>query len=345
MPIRFIRLFACLFLLLFASSAVYARDAAKVYSLLILDSQMGNPYDEVRTALIQALNGFGFREGKNLRVTLRVTGNDVVAGEQTLRDAMQKDRYDVIFVGGTVATISAKNVLLGNAKQPVIFGSPTDPVGIGVIKDFSSAPFANFTGVCYPVPPKARLKFIRQFLPGVKTLGLIYADMPQSHSYNKWLQDLLANDAEFKGLKIIFRPVPLITGEHGDKQMADAAIPLIKELDAQVDAFIKPNDQLGTRRLFAETVYKTASKPLIGITRDDVMGHWGSTAVIYPSHSSIGQQTARMIKEVFQGKNTAEIYPEWPKKYGFAVDLPKARQFKIAVPVELLQLAGENVVK
>jgi len=326
-------------------SASFAQGAAKVHSLLILDSQKGNPYDEVRAALAQALQGHGYVEGKNLRTTLQVTGNDAKEGARILRDELKANRYDVILVGGTVATIAAKNLLLGDLKQRVVFASPTDPVGIGVIKDFNSKPFANFTGVCYPVPPKARLKFIKQLLPKARTLGLIYADMPQSHSYNQWLKELLAKDPEFKGLKVIFRPVPLVTGENGDRLMAEAAIPLIRELDPQVDAFIKPNDQMGTRRQFAEVVYQTASKPLIGITKDDVMGDWGATAVVYPSHTSIGEQAARMVKALFQGKSIADIKPEWPKKYGFAVDLPKAKQFQITVPVEILQLAGDNIVK
>ena len=339
-------LLACsAFIAVMCSSTCIAQQSGRMFALLILDSQKGNPYDEVRGALANALKGYGYVEGRNLRTTLQVTGNDINEGGRVLRDELKKHHYDVIFVGGTVATIAAKNVLLGDMSQRVVFGSATDPIGVGVIKDFTSKPFANFTGVCYPVPPKARFKFIKRLLPRATTLGLIHADMPQSISYNKWVADLIAHDPEFKRMKIIFRAVPLITGENGDQQMAAAAIPYIRELDQQVDAFIKPNDQMGTRQPFAEAVYKTATKPLIGITRNDVMDRWGSTAVIYPSHASIGEQAARMIRDLFEGKSIADITPEWPKTFGFAVDLQKTRQFQITVPVELLQLAGDNIIK
>ena len=336
---------AALFFALAASPLCLAEESGRMFKLLILDSQRGNPYNEVRDALANTLRKYGYVEGRNLQTVLQVTGNDVGKGERLLRDELSRDRYDVIFVGGTVATISAKNVLLGDMSQRVVFGSPTDPVGIGVIRNFTSKPFANFTGICYPVPPRARFKFIKRLLPKARTFGLIHADMPQSLSYNKWVQDLVAHDPEFRGMKILFRAVPLITGENGSELMAAAAIPHIRELDSQVDAFIKPNDQMGTHRQFAEVVFKTATKPLIGLTQDDVMDRWGATAAIYPSHLSIGEQAARMIKDLFQGKTIAEIPPEWPKTYGFAVDLPKTRQFKITVPVELLQLAGENIIK
>lgn len=333
---------ALLFLLPLAPLGATPEDG-RTYRLLILDSQLGNPYDEVRGALLEALEKEGYRQGGNLQVTLFAAGNDVVAGEAILHEEVPRG-YDVVFVGGTVATIAAYRALYG-ADQPVVFASPTDPVGIGVIDDFSTAPKANFTGVCYPVPVKARFRFLRQLLPRARTLGLIYADMPQSHSYNAWIRELLEKDPEFKGIEVIFRPVPLITGEEGDKRMAELAIPIIRELDGRVDAFIKPNDQLGTRRQFSETVFAHASKPLIGLVRNDVMEQWGAVAVIYPSHLSIGHQAAAMVHRLFSGEPLSGIIPQWPTKFGYAVDLPKSRRFGLAVPVGLLQLAGENIIK
>jgi putative ABC transport system substrate-binding protein len=334
-----------LFLLLacWSVTALAAPEAGRTYRLLILDSQLGNPYDEVRQALLTQLAQYGYRQGENLAISLHSAGNDLATGQAVLQDNLDK-AHDVIFVGGTVATLAARKVLYGQ-RVPVVFGSPTDPVGIGVIDAFDQPPKANFTGVCYPVPVRARMLFIRQLLPEAKTFGLIYADMPQSHSYNRWLRELLANDPLFRDSNILFRSLPLITGENGDKRMAQQAIPLIRELDSQVDAFIKPNDQLGTRRHFAQVVAEHASKPLIGITKNDVMAHWGATAVVYPSHSSIGRQAADMIRDLFEGKSIADIPPQWPTLFGYAVDLRKTIQFGIKVPVGILQLSGENIVK
>lgn len=102
--------------------------------------------------------------------------------------------------------------------------------------------------------------------------------------------------------------------------MANRAKRYIKELDPLIDAYIKPCDQMGTRKYFSEIVYKNSKKSLIGLVRDDVMSLLGATAVVYPSHESIGQQASRMIKDIFNGKKVSEITPEWPKIYGFAVD-------------------------
>lgn len=331
-------------ILLCIHSSCMANDATRIYRLLILDSEEGDPYDEIREALLSRLKLHGYAAGRNLQIIQQAAANDIQQGENILRERVN-EHYDVIFVNGTVATIAAKNIHFNNMQQPVIFGAATDPIGIGVINNFDSSPITNFTGVCYPVPVKSRLKFIRRLLPAAKSLGLVYADMPQSQSYRQWLQTLLTDDPEFAGLKIIFSPIPYIAGENGNQLMAEAAIERIKQLDQQVDAFIKPNDQVGTRRQFSELVYAIASKPLIGLVKDDVMARWGATAVVFPSHVSIGEQAADMINQVFEGRPISAITPEWPRKYGFAVDLAKTRQFNLAVPVELLLLAGDNIVQ
>ena len=340
---RVLRLTIILSLVSALSFGNAAPGNARTLNLLILDSQQGNPYDEVRASLLTELRNYGYTEGKNLRTTVRFSGNNIKEGERILNEEL-KNAYDAVFVGGTAATVSAKNSLYGRT-QPVVFGAPTDPVGIGVIKDFSSRPVANFTGVCYPVPVRTRMKFLLRLMPKAKTFGLIYADMPQSRSYNRWLVQLLKSDPEFKDIRLIYRSVPLVTGEKGDRIMASYARKHIQELDPRVDAYLKPCDQMGTRRNFAEVLFMNSRKPLLGLVKDDVMGKWGATATIYPSHESIGAQAARMIKALFEGKQVGDILPEWPHKYGVAVDLNKVKQFGIDVPTEVLQMAGENIVR
>ena len=52
-----------------------------------------------------------------------------------------------------------------------------------------------------------------------------------------------------------------------------------------------------------------------------------------------------MIRKLLAGLTPDQIRPEWPKKYGFAVDLNKARRFGITVPIQVLLLAGHNIVR
>ncbi|MBT2988064.1 MAG: hypothetical protein KME48_04380 [Candidatus Thiodiazotropha sp. (ex Ctena orbiculata)] len=330
-----------LLLLTWFGEALSAAQNDGNYRLFILDSQQGSPYSDVRLSMLDYLGQYGYVEGKNLQLAFHTAGNDIDKGEAILKSEAAKG-YDLYYMGGTAATVAAKRVLYG-AAPPVVFASPTDPVGIGVIDGFNIPPKSNFTGISYPVPVDSRFRFIRELMPQARRIGMIYADMPQSHSYNEWIRKMLDHDPYFKDLEVVFRKVPLVKGEEGDRRMAEMAIPLIQELDSEVDLFIKPNDQLGARRHFAKMVYAHASKPLIGIVKKDVMEDWGATAVIYPSHRMIGKQAAAMIRDLFEGKPIREIPPQWPAHFGYAVDITKAIQFGITIPVGLLQLAGENI--
>jgi putative tryptophan/tyrosine transport system substrate-binding protein len=320
-------------------------NAARTYKLLIIDSQQGFPYDGARNAMLKQLSSLGFVEKKNLQVKHFSIGNDIDKAEKILREELPKN-YDVIFSNGTVVTQAAKKVALGNSQYRFVFAAVTDPVGIGVIDDFKNPPKANFTGVCYPVPVTSRLKFVQDVMPKVKTIGLIYADMPQSHSYRKWVETALQEDRALKGLRVIFRVVPLIKGDIKSQQMmAESAKKYVQELDPLVDVFLVPNDQMASAPPFAEMVYKTATKPLFGNSRPDVMEGWGTTMCMYPSEVSAGKQCAVMIKKLFSGEEIRTIIPEWPKENGIAIDLRKAKQFGIKIPIQIMEMAGNDIVR
>ncbi|MCF7908249.1 MAG: hypothetical protein K9L86_05220 [Candidatus Omnitrophica bacterium] len=320
-----------------------AKNSSRNFKLLILDSQTGEPYKEVREAMLERLSYWGYREGGNLSLAYFVIENDIKKGEAILKEQLPNN-YDIIFINGTVMTVAAKNVLLGK-DQVAVFAANTDPVGIGVIEDFDAPPKYNFTGVHYPLRVATRFEFIKELMPKAKIIGLIYADMPQSRSYRKWAEELFKTNLEFKNFKIIFRSVPLVVGEKGSKYMAEAAKRFVLELDPIVDVFLAPNDQMGVQEYFCRMVYENATKPLIGLGKESVMQGWGATMVVYPSNRSMGHQAARMIKELFEGRSIKEIYPEWPKNNGFAFDLRKAEEFGIKVPVEYIEMSGENIVK
>ncbi len=326
------------------STAVPTPVSKEPHKLLVMEAQVGEPYESATKAMLAGLANFGYVEGENLEVVHHTIGNDQEKGMQILRQELEND-YDVIYVAGTVMTIATKEVAYGDSEHDVVFACVTDPVGVGVIDGFESSPKANFTGVSYPVPVKSRFRFIRQLMPDAETIGLVYADMPQSHSYRKWVKDLIQNDPEFADLEVLFRVVPLVTGEEGPQQMAELAREYVQELDPLVDVFISPNDQMGVGPHFANMVYETATKPLVGIGRADVMEGWGATMSLYPSHAGQGRQCAVMIKRLFEGEPIQNIIPETPKENGYAFDLNKAEQFGIQIPVEMIELAGEDVVR
>lgn len=312
--------------------------------LLIIDSQEGEPYISVREALLRNLMDFGYKENKNLTITYYSIGNSEDEFKKIWFSKNEsKNQYDAIFTNGTLSSFCCKKYGFGNPEYKFIFCSVTDPVGLGLIDDFTSPPKANFTGVSYPVRIEERLQFIKKAMPGKKTFGLVYADMPQSRSYYKWLQNAL-RQKEFMDLKIIFSKVPFVEGEKGHIAMAKQAQSSIDKLNSSVDGFISPNDQMGVQNHFTAMVYETATKPLVGLGRKDVMEGWGATLSIYPSLKHAGRQAAVMLKKVFKGIPLSQIKPEWSQT-GVTFDLHKAQKFSLQIPQDLLKKAGNDIIK
>ena len=75
------------------------------------------------------------------------------------------------------------------------------------------------------------------------------------------------------------------------------------------------------------------------------MEEGGATMSLYPSDSSAGRQCAVMLKKIFEGEDINKIIPEWPKENGIAFDLRKARKFGIKIPIQMMEMAGDNIVK
>ena len=320
-----------------AASAHHALGA----DLLIIESEEGAPYTTISKAILSELSRLGFIEGQNLQVKYWSLGNS----EGMARRAWMEEKdnhYDVIFLNGTVAALNFYKFEGPSSKNKFVFGAVTDPIGIGIIDEFNTAPTSNITGICYPIKIEERLRFLQRTMPEARDIGFVYSDMVQSLSYQQWLEKALITD-EFKHLRFHFRKVPFVKGEEGHVRMTRLAKQFIEELDPKVDLFLSPNDQMGVQQPFAQMVWQTATKPLIGLGRLDVMEGWGATMSIFPSLTETGKRLALMISDILTGTPVNQLPPQWPES-GMAFDLQKTRRFNISIPDEMLLTAGANII-
>lgn len=316
----------------------------EVRKILLIASESGEPYQSVIDSFTSQLAQTGYVKDRNLEIRQYSIDHYEGRAKRILQDGADR-KYDLTVVLGTVATKALKKLILGDPQyEKVVFSTVTDPVGLGVVEDFKNPPKYNFTGVAYPVPVRKRFDFIRRLMPKARKIGLIYADMPQSHSYNKWVKDFLAGDPEYKDYEILFREVPFAKGEGGKIRMSRESEKFIRELDPKVDLFLSANDQLALQPFFPKLVYDIATKPLVGVGGPDVTERRGATASIFPTSEGLGRQTAKIVKRLLDGASIKEVVPEEANEFGIAFDMEKVRKFSITVPEDLLKQAGNNIV-
>lgn len=317
---------------------VIAGDTVFNKKLLVVDSQIGSPYQGTREAMMAELEKRGYTKAAGFTFEYHTLSNYKGTAKSLLRFRLQREHFDAVFLNGTLAVSAFKDLVWQSDKYFFVFATVTDPVGVGLVDKYDEPPLGNFTGISYYVPVETRLSFIRQLIPNVKNIGFVYADMAQSHSYRAWLEDALKTE-EWQGVTVHFRQVSFIPSDGGQKRMAGLAEKYIKELDSKVDVFLAASDQMGSQSPFANMVEKTATKPLIGLGRKDVVENWGATASIYLNTEGIGIQAAAMIERLFKGESIQTIFPERPKKFGIVIDKAKAAKFNITISDDLAKEA------
>jgi len=318
---------------------------ANQHSMLVILSELGEPYQSAFDFTISELSRLGYVQDKNF--SFKLYSIDHYKGRvKRILLIEEGNRYDLVAVFGTIGTIALKENILDDPEyEKIVFSCVTDPVGAGVIDDFVGPPTHNFTGVTYAIPVAKRINFVKRVMPEARKIGLIYADMPQSRGYNNWLRDYLENNAQCHGCEIFFRSVPFVESKGGMIRMAMESKKHIKELDQKVDLFLSANDQLASQPFFPKNVYEFSTKPLVGLNKQDVMEKRGATMSIFPTTEGIGRQTANIIKRLLGGAAVKEVLPEEVDAFGVAFDLAKAKQFGIEIPEDLLKQAGKNIIK
>lgn len=275
---------------------------AETKKILILDAQSQEPYKTMREGVVEELKKYGYDIGKNLVVDSEIVGNFEGRAYNILK--AEADKYDLIFINGTVAAQGAVEFVNKKEKKErysFVFGNITDPEGLGLVEKIGKPSKTRFTGVAYPVNVEERLRFIMKIFGNSIKIGYVYADMPQSKVYKIWLDEALKKE-EFKNIKLISRKIEFVKGDEGHKRMVQLAKKSVIEIDKSVDIFMSPNDQMGISEEFSIMVNKTATKPLIGLANES-----GSTAALASDTEKSSKKIAKMIKMIFDGVKVNEI--------------------------------------
>lgn len=327
---QFLKLFFCLLAFLLGTSSL---ALAEPHKLLILDSEDGSPYTEARIAMLAKLESLGFILGQNLELSRYSLDNQVGTGIRLLR--AEADKHDVIFINGTIASKAAYEFGYKQPEHQFVFCSVTDPIGLGLIKQFDSKPVANFTGVAYAVPVAERLRFLKRVLPDADTLAIIHSDLPQSRSYNTWLKHALY-EPEFSDFTIIFVEVPYVRGENGTVRMERLIAKHVRELSPVVDAFLTPNDQMGVKPFYAATVSSHSDKPLLAIIEQELSESRGAHFGVYPDQEKAGELAARMVAGLLNEQPISHFNPAHPDII-FGIHKPNSDAIDLKIPWELWQ--------
>jgi putative ABC transport system substrate-binding protein len=280
---------------------------------------------EVKDGIIKGLADHGYVEGKNLKVNFKSAQSNFGTAQQIARQFIG-EAPDVIV---SITTPASQAVVAATKDLPVIFTTVTDPVSAKLVSS-KTHPGGNVSGVSDLVPTQRQIDLVKQIVPGLKTLGLLYDSASDSSRAS-------AESIKALGPKMGFTVIE--AAAMGLNNVPSAAQSLV----GRVDAIFVPNDT--TVYATFESVVKVAQDahvPLFSAERRSVQR--GSIGTVGFDFNQMGVKTADMIDKVLSGAKPGDldvIYMEnEPGALGLYLNKASAEKMGVTIPKELLDHAA-----
>ncbi|HQG04061.1 MAG TPA: ABC transporter substrate-binding protein [Thermoleophilia bacterium] len=275
-------------------------------------------------ALDASVEGFkqGLAEKGFTNVTYEVKNAEGdMATASSIAQAFASEDLDLIL---GVATPTSQAVAKAVTTTPIVFTAVTDPVGAGLVDD-PEAPGANVTGVSDMLPVKPHLDLIKQIVPDVKTIGVLY-NAGEANSVFSVEQEKKA--AAAMGLKVVEATA---SNSSEVKAAADSLV-------GRVDAISVLTDNTVVSAL--ESVVKVCQQndiPLISGDTDSVKR--GSAAAYAFDYKDLGVQAGYIAAEILSGTPIAEIPVQFAESLQLSVNPASAKAMGVTLPEDVLAKA------
>jgi putative tryptophan/tyrosine transport system substrate-binding protein len=288
-----------------------------------------DPFAEASvTAFAQALQRFGWVEGKNIRIDYRFA-----AGDPTLYKT-----YAAEFVAlAPDAILASTPPALASLQQetrtiPIVFVLVADPVGLGVVQTLAR-PGGNITGFSsYDAPIMGKwLQLLKEIAPGVTRVAVIFGAETGS-SYAPLSNRAIEAAAPSLGMMVTLAAV------HNDAAIEETIAALAREPGGGLICL--PDSFNNAHR---DVIIAAAARhrlPLIG-TREfprsgGLMSYWFDAVDLYA-------QAASYIDRILRGANPADLPVQQPTTYSLIINLKTAKALGLNVPERVLDLADEVI--
>lgn len=293
----------CVVGLLIGSAGAAAADA-----LVVVTSRDDGPYEGVVAGVRGALGAW-----TELTVHSLQSGRE--GAVEALRDA-KTDRKTPLITVGSAATRAA---LEAPGKAPVIACMIADRDDLQKSK--------NATGVVLEFPLETQLKWVRRFVPGSKTIGVLY-----NPEQNQARVESATKIASRLGLRMVAREV------HRPQDLPGALDSLAREVDLLFA--LTDHTVLSPQTAQAILLFSFRNRiPFSGLSASWVKA--GALYALERDYEDIGAQCAEMAAKVLKGARPGSIRPAIPRKVTFAVNLKTADHLKLRLAQELVDDAAE----
>lgn len=302
-------LITCLFFLLYLVAGFWP-----AVSLADNHTSVAVVFSSDRPPYFEAWEGFRSRLGE---VDIPVSFQRYRLSEGEGQEIIQKIKESNPDLVLTIGSKAAKMAKVSIHDIPVVFCMVLHPENF-------AAP--NITGVPINVPFFRKLKALREIIPEVNKIGIIYTE---------------EDAAEYKELNSV-------ANEYGvelmEKEVASAKelTNAVDEMFWQIDTFlILPISRLyfpqSVKYIIQEGLRRKV--PVIGLSSAYTKA--GSLISFQYDYKDLGHNAAELAAQILRGKNPGDLQPSRPAEVQYSLNLDVARKIGLEIPVSSVSGAAE----
>lgn len=267
---------------------------------------------------VDGLAEAGYKDGENITIDQQNAQGDQ-SNCSTIAQKFVDEKKDLILAIGTPA---AQAVASKTESIPTLITAVTDPADSGLVES-NKKPGLNITGTSDLTPCKEQIDLLKEILPDVKTVGMLYCS---SESNSKFQVKIAEKACKDLGIKYIEKTV---SNSNEIKQVTESMI-------GKVDAIYAPTDNMIAAGMANVASVANANKIPI-ICGEGGMVDKGGLATIGIDYYELGKQTAAMAVKILKGEEKPENMPiEYLEKTNLKINEDAAKECGITIPKSVL---------
>ena len=278
------------------------------------------------SAFTQALAGFGWTDGRNLRMDVRSAGGDTNR-IRALAQELVGLQPDVIVAGGAPVTVALQRE---TRTIPIVFLGLSDPVASGMVERVNQ-PGGNITGCALFEPSLGGkwLELLSGIAPGLKRAAIMFNPaLPVSV-----FMPSLETAARSLNVVLIVAPV------HSDVEIETAIMALGREPGGGL--VVMPDLFMAVHRV--PIISAAARNNVPAVYPQSRLAREGGLLSYGPDGSDLARMVNTYVDRILRGEKPGDLPVQFPTKYEMVVNLKTAKALGLTIPPNLLALADEVI--
>ncbi|ANK59027.1 peptide ABC transporter substrate-binding protein [Loigolactobacillus backii] len=290
----------------------------------ILQTMSHPALDQITKGTIDQLKKRGYVNGKTAKIDFENAQGDQ-SNLKSMADRFDNEDTD-LNIG--IATPAAQSIANANKTTPLILGAISNPKSAGLVSNYKH-PGGNITGVSNLTPTNDQIRLVREIMPNVKELGVMYTSGDPSAAAEVKVVRQVAPKYGFKLKEFT------VSNSSDVDQVAQTML-------QQVKAVYVPTDN--TIATAMQTLVKDANNAHVPVFPPaGTMVHDGGLATYGINQYQLGVATGNMAADVLQGKAKPATTPiKIIAKGDLVLNMKEAKLLGINIPTHLVNEASKK---